>query len=36
MEKKNNGAADYDENTGTVGFGFADACASEYRQKKKR
>ena len=29
-KKKYNGAANYDENTGSVGFGFADAYASEY------
>ena len=35
-KQTNNGAANYDENTGTVGFGFADACASESRQKNDK
>ena len=30
----NNCAANYDENNSTVGFGFADACASECSKKK--
>ena len=33
-KEKSNGAANYDENTGTVGFGFVDACVSEYSKKK--
>ena len=33
--EKNNGAANSDENITTVGFGFADACASEYSKTKK-
>ena len=33
--KKYNGATNYDENTVSAGFSFADACASEYSKKKE-
>ena len=34
-KKKIFNGANYDENTGSVGFSFADACASEYSKKKE-
>ena len=36
IKKKDNRVANYDENSGTVGFGFADTRASEYSEKKKK